>query len=305
LARRWTRLERALDINRFLSFMAMEIMIGHRDGYCLSRNNYRIYHDPEHGCLVFLPHGMDQLFGKPDAPWFPRMSGLVARAVMETTEGPPRYRERFETLFTNVFQVERLVELIDERVAITAPLLKPTEARAFKRHAALLKERVLRRRTELAKQLGQARMARTQFVNDVLLLRGWQPMDEPVGGSLLQMHSPDGRPALYIKAGPVTGASWRTRIIVPFGRYRFEGAVRCTNVLPLRYGRNQGAGLRVSGVRNAQPYRLIGNAEWTDHAVEFEVNAAEQEIELICELRARAGEAWYDRESLRVRRIEK
>jgi hypothetical protein len=50
---------------------------------------------------------------------------------------------------------------------------------------------------------------------------------------------------------------------------------------------------------------LIGNAEWTDHAVEFEVNAAEQEVELICELRARAGEAWYDRESLRVRRIEK
>ena len=45
VAKRWPRLEQALDVDRFVDFMAMEVMVGHRDGYCLARNNYRVYHD--------------------------------------------------------------------------------------------------------------------------------------------------------------------------------------------------------------------------------------------------------------------
>src|SRR6185369_6086366 len=43
---RWQRLQQVLDIDRFVTFMAMEVMTCHRDGYCLARNNFRIYHDP-------------------------------------------------------------------------------------------------------------------------------------------------------------------------------------------------------------------------------------------------------------------
>src|SRR5262249_11006066 len=75
---RWTRLPQVLDLDEFVSFMATEVMICHRDGYSLARNNYRLYH-PNNGRFVFLPHGMDQLFGRVDFPWQPSMSGLLAR----------------------------------------------------------------------------------------------------------------------------------------------------------------------------------------------------------------------------------
>ena len=67
LRQRWQLLEQILDLERFVSFMAMEIMLCHRDGYCLARNNFRIYHNPGTGKVMFFPHGMDQLFGKADA----------------------------------------------------------------------------------------------------------------------------------------------------------------------------------------------------------------------------------------------
>ncbi len=92
-------------MDHFVAFMAMEVMLGHRDGYCLARNNYRVYHDLDSGKMVFFPHGMDQLFGNPDAPWQPHMAGLVAKAVMETTEGNRRYRASFASLLTNIFRV--------------------------------------------------------------------------------------------------------------------------------------------------------------------------------------------------------
>ena len=71
LSRRWQRLQDALDVNQFITFMVVEVMICHRDGYCLARNNFRIYGDPETKRMVFFPHGMDQLFGKFDMPWKP------------------------------------------------------------------------------------------------------------------------------------------------------------------------------------------------------------------------------------------
>jgi hypothetical protein len=108
-----------LDLDQFITFMALEVMIGHRDGYSLARNNYRLYHDPGSGRMVFLPHGMDQLFGKEDYPWLPRMSGLVARAVMETPVGQQKYRERFEELFTRLYDAKRLGKRVRQ---LAAPL---------------------------------------------------------------------------------------------------------------------------------------------------------------------------------------
>jgi spore coat protein CotH len=83
LQQRWHRLQQALDVDRFISFMALEVMLAHRDGYCLARNNFRVYDDPADGKIVFLPHGMDQLFGSAPPVIEPSMNGLVARALME------------------------------------------------------------------------------------------------------------------------------------------------------------------------------------------------------------------------------
>jgi hypothetical protein len=93
---RWRALDRVLDVERFLSFMAMEVIAAHRDGYCLARNNFRVYHDVDAGKLLFFPHGMDQLFGNANTSILPTVSGLVARALLETPQGRTRLEATLE-----------------------------------------------------------------------------------------------------------------------------------------------------------------------------------------------------------------
>ncbi len=301
LARRWQRLGQTLDVERFVSFMAMEVMAGHRDGYCLARNNFRIYHDPAADRMIFLPHGMDNLFGKADATLRPRMAGLVARAVLETPEGRRLQRARTQELFTNLFHVATLTNRVNERVARLRPALDRGAARELTAQAALVKERIARRVLDLARQLAEPEPAPPAFTNGVAGVTGWRMVDAPAGGKLDQAKSPDGRTALHIRAGPVTSASWRATVLLEPGRYRFEGRASSAGVRALKFGKNSGAGLRVAGVAVAKPQPLTGDSPWTKLAVEFD--AGPDGAELICELRASAGEAWFDAESLQLTRI--
>lgn len=62
-AKRAQELSELLDVEKFISFMALELMGCHWDGYCQNRNNYRVYFDPDTKRRHFFPHGMDQMFG--------------------------------------------------------------------------------------------------------------------------------------------------------------------------------------------------------------------------------------------------
>lgn len=107
IAVRSKHLADVLDIDQFLSFLAMELLTVHWDGYGMNRNNYRIFHDMESDRMVFLPHGMDQMFGmwrsKPQSPITPMMKGVVAKAVMSDPALRRRYLDRMSSLLTNVF----------------------------------------------------------------------------------------------------------------------------------------------------------------------------------------------------------
>jgi hypothetical protein len=52
--------------------------------------------------MVFIPHGMDQMFTQPESSLFPEFKGLLARCILATPAGRERYRERCAMLFTNV-----------------------------------------------------------------------------------------------------------------------------------------------------------------------------------------------------------
>ena len=62
LPKRQQRLEALLDVDRFLSFVALNMLTCDWDGYVAKPNNYRLYFNPESGKAVFIPHGMDQMF---------------------------------------------------------------------------------------------------------------------------------------------------------------------------------------------------------------------------------------------------
>ena len=145
LALRWEALDEILDLDRFLTFMAVETLSGHRDGYCLARNNYRLYHEPASNRFVFLPDGMDQLFGRADFPVEPRMAGVVAKAVLETPQGRQAFRERLPLVFTNCFKVEALTNRVHAWSEAIVPHLNRSEAKSLRREADDLCERIRQR----------------------------------------------------------------------------------------------------------------------------------------------------------------
>ncbi len=96
-------------------------------------------------------------------------------------------------------------------------------------------------------------------------------------------------------------ASWRLNIAVPPGKYRFEARLKTRGVDPLAVDVGEGAGLRVSGgSRKGQPF-LKGDTPW--QPVSFDIESSGRDFVLVAELRAKAGELWIDRKSLRIVRM--
>ena len=150
-------LEKTLDVERFLSFMAVEVIVAHWDGYSIHRNNFRIFHDKSTDRMVFLPQGLDQTFQRKDIGAMPEMAGLVAKAVLEVPEFRERFRVRESQLLTNTFQTEPWVKRLREVAAQVRRELEvsdPSAATNYLSRAASYRRRIQQRfddlRTELA-----------------------------------------------------------------------------------------------------------------------------------------------------------
>lgn len=125
--RRWAALGRTLDRDRFIDFMALEVLLDHWDGYGGSRNNYRIFHDRSVDKIVYLPHGLDQLFAlrRPQSSmgFTPPWRGRVASAVMETSAGRRQYFERLGWLLNHVWHIAPLTKEVLAMAARLRPQL--------------------------------------------------------------------------------------------------------------------------------------------------------------------------------------
>ncbi len=155
-----TELPKLLDVPRFVSFMALEVMLDHWDGYTLNVKNYSVYHDLDSEKIVFIPHDLDQLLRDSGRPVLPPASGLVARAVLRLPETRVLYRQRFEQIFTEQFVPSVLMRRIDQRVAQLTPQLMrydPRLAAALRGNAPDLKNRIAARYRILSMRLAAGR----------------------------------------------------------------------------------------------------------------------------------------------------
>jgi spore coat protein H len=130
LKKRFEKMDKLLEMDKFISYMALEVMTWDWDGYPFNRNNYRIYHDPIKDKITFIPSGMDQMFQDPNGPLFPNFQGQVARAVLETPEGKERYIKRVDELLKTIFQPEPLNKRLDELQMKVRPALAAVDANA-------------------------------------------------------------------------------------------------------------------------------------------------------------------------------
>jgi len=299
----------ALDLDRFYTLAAMEILLCHWDGYAMNRNNYRVFHDRSTGRMVFMPHGLDQMFGWGgragiDMPLLPPMQGMVALAALGTREGRARYWQRVGELRTNHFNIASITNRLREISRRLAPVLAefgPVDPREHRDIVDYLSQNIAGRAASIDHQLSAPTLEPEFGADGTAKIAGWKPRNGREGPHLRLATDEGGQKLLYIFAGPGGGAtaSWRARTYLPPGRYAFEGRARTKGVSRKNDG---GAALRVSG--SAARQTLKGDADWTSISFPFEIHDAEQPIELICELRGGAGEAWFDTSTLQLRRME-
>ncbi len=309
--KRFDELSKVLDVERFISYMALEVIAWDWDGYVMNRNNYRVFHDLDSGKMVFLPHGMDQMFWQPDGPIMANMNGLVAQAVIKTPQGRRLYRERFGQIFTNVFQLEvltnRVAELSTLIRAAQTNLHGPNAGRDYDGQANRIRDLIVQRHASLLRQLNLPEPVPPAFANGVAKVGGWeipQSIAEQ-GGAKRDKPRVDGRETLHIQTTAETTASWRARVRLEGGRYRFEADAKSAGVVPVTTAlKGEGAGIRISGSQTPRPNKLTGDAPWQTLSYEFDVMAPNDEVVLVCELRASRGEAWFDLESLKLVKVK-
>ncbi len=304
-------MERRLDLDEFISFMAMEIIAGHHDSYTLARHNYRIYHDPGTEKISFLPHDLDQLMRRPNFGIVVPTRGLVAQTVMSTPELAARFQTRAGWLITNVFAVPRLTQRVDRVVSALMPGLQAYDAEiaaAFTNSAAEFKARIINRGLGLQRKIHimHGLVPALAFQKDTALVTGWTADPPRPGIQLARAKSEDRKPSLWMKwtGTNLAIASWRAQVLLEPGCYRLEGLARCSGVTAANFRRRRGEGvaLYAPAFRSIEPFRLAGDFTWQKLSHVFEVTARD-DVELACELRADQGEVWIQEDTLRLVRL--
>lgn len=301
---RWHRLSTCVDLERFLTFLALEVVLGHRDGYGLARNNYRLYLPAAPGRLVFLPDGMDQLLGNASLRWDPVFSGTLARAVLETPPGRRGYEEAVRRLLDTVLVPDRIQSALRDHLARLSPHLTRGERARLRAGAADLGARVAARERSLRQQLSEPAVPSLVFREGRARVGGWTRQDDPGGDRLSEATAPGGVASLIIRGDSRSAAAWVSRFRVPAaGKYRVEGRCRAEGVVPRPGAREGGGGLRIGGLPRTTA-GLAGDTGWVPVGTHFEVIDPTRIVDLRCELAAETGVLWAALDSLQVVREE-
>ena len=295
-----------LDVDAFIDFMALEMMTGHWDGYTVGRNNYRLYFDPARdGRALFIPHGMDQLYGEPGAAILELPGTLAAGAVMGVPEWRARFREQVRRRLP-LFEPAQLLPAIDAVAGRLRPAVAETGGEslaAWEEALGDLRARVAARHASLVEQAAAPEPEPASFDGARRMVpAGWQPRVDSGQADLEESVGDDGRHLLGIAcaAGTEVIASWRVTVRLPPGRYLFQGLARGEGIDALDAPQGAGAGLRISG--GVRTERVEEDGRWTMLGYEFDVDEAGP-VELVAELRARAGRVVFNAESLVLVRL--
>ena len=305
VTKRQAELERLLDIDRFLSFAAMEMLTCHWDGYCRARNNYRLYFNPANGKAVFFPHGMDQMFTDPNFPLFD-VGGIVGKAVMGVPKFQQQYRQRLEELapLLNPEKLDPVVDGVSLRLKPVLEAMNKDQARNYLGNMQGVKVRLRSRYQGIQKILNsQVGPALLKFdEKGEALVTGWTEMKATGDAVHAREDLTGSTKALVLKTGPSKrcNASWRRAVTLPRGKYEFQARVKTVGVVasPDAGQKVSGAGLRISG--GTRTNSLDGNTEWKWQKHAFEVTQDNQVVVLVAELHAAGGTAWFDTSSLKL-----
>ena len=326
-SKRWAKLEAVLDMERFTRLFALDMLSWNGDGYAMHANNYRIFHDRKKERLVFLAHGLDQMFTLPDAPLLAGGDGIVATAVLSLPEGRQRVLERIREFRSSFFQPE-LIRRRTMEIALPVGLALGRDASLTDAAPPAHSQAVLdwlQRMTDRVASIDQ----QLAGISNLVSLRIGQSLVPPLWTSrtitgapvFLQPSEP---PSLNLRTVLGSSGAWVTAQWLEGGRYRLQGHVRqvpgtgATNQMScgfrVRAPRKRSLGVdwgwdsrrRVAGDErfnlSYQPLPSTAGTNWTELTCEIDLRQPAADLEILCEASG-PGEAWFDLQSLRLTRL--
>lgn len=307
LTKRWPRLAELVDIHAFITFMAVEFMTCHWDGYCINRNNYRVYIQPKSGKAYFLAHGMDQVFQDPNASILDAPAAMIATSVMKKPEWRAEYRRRIGELLP-LFDADKLGRRLDEasrRIDVVLEKMGHETAQAHEGAVRELKRLLELRERSLREQKTQPDPRPLVFSPGVAVrVDSWHPMSESEDAKVEEERI-GGERFLVVACGQSGQcvAGYRRSVLLSKGKYRLQATMIVKGVAALTEegAPGVGAGLRVAGA--ARENSLIGTAGAKTVQLEFEVAEEQTDVELVVELRASKGELRIRPESLKLTKL--
>ncbi len=151
-------LAKAVDLDRFLSFWATEVLVGHWDGYAGDRNNYHFYREPD-GPFVFIPWGVDSTFHLKDDPnpfdniSNPPPSVLALSAIptrlYNNAGWLSKYIVRLKELLDTVWNEDELMASVDRMAAIVQQHALPEAKTPAAEDTGRVQKFILKRRGEI------------------------------------------------------------------------------------------------------------------------------------------------------------
>ena len=126
------RLEPLVDIDEYLTYWAVETVVGHWDSYSNNGNNFLIYALPASGKFQFIPWGADSVLGDPDPftrfkrPESLQDMSLLPRRLYQLPATRERYREKLRQVLKVAWneaellaEVDRLEAMVEGRVHVS------------------------------------------------------------------------------------------------------------------------------------------------------------------------------------------
>lgn len=116
-------LDGAIDLDGFLTGLAIDAAFIHWDSYAYNTNNYYMFHNPADDRFVFLPHGMDQLLRGADFNPFPSLPGstepvgVLARRVLAHPALYARWQAAMDRVMADAFDLDAMNARIDQAAA--------------------------------------------------------------------------------------------------------------------------------------------------------------------------------------------
>ena len=154
-------LDAVIDLDQFMTFWALEVVVGHWDGYAGNTNNFYLYAPPHDQRLRFLPWGADATFvpafdlqdEKNVMPYSLLAQGLLARRLYLNPDGRQWYLSRLQWALDAVWNEEHLQSEISRMEEIMAPLLFDYEIAGALERVGSARQFIDARRAQITEEL--------------------------------------------------------------------------------------------------------------------------------------------------------